>query len=62
MDYVTISLKIGCPTNGLWYWRFYNLEVVSVSEIVWGSPASLFCLGFFFAGVGVFIYLARKNV
>ncbi|MDR6121075.1 hypothetical protein QFZ87_000672 [Bacillus sp. SLBN-46] len=30
-----------------------------MSEIVWGSPASLFCLGFFFAGLGVFIKLSR---
>lgn len=26
-----------------------------IHEIVWGSPGSLLCLGFFFAGLGVFI-------
>lgn len=32
-----------------------------MSEIVWGSPASLFCLGFFLAGLGVFIKLSRSS-
>ncbi|WP_285889489.1 hypothetical protein [Neobacillus niacini] len=26
-----------------------------MADIVWGSPASLFCLGFFLGGLGVFI-------
>jgi hypothetical protein len=30
-----------------------------MGDIVWGSPASLFCLGFFLAGLGVFIKLSR---
>ena len=32
-----------------------------MSEIVWGSPASLFCLGFFLAGLGVFIKFSRTD-
>ncbi|EJS51834.1 hypothetical protein ICG_04490 [Bacillus cereus BAG1X1-3] len=30
-----------------------------INEIVWGSPGSLLCLGFFLAGLGVFIRLSR---
>lgn len=25
-----------------------------LDQIVWGTPASLLCLGFFFAGLGIF--------
>lgn len=26
-----------------------------LDQIVWGTPASLLCLGFFFAGLGIFL-------
>jgi len=30
-----------------------------LNEIAWGTPGSLLCLGFFLAGLGVFIRLVR---
>ncbi len=32
-----------------------------LEQIVWGTPASLLCLGFFFAGLGIFIRSVKSN-
>ncbi|WP_166695428.1 hypothetical protein [Bacillus cereus] len=31
-----------------------------LDQITWGTPGSLLCLGFFFAGLGIFLSHIRK--